>query len=214
MALGLRIGGSSPDVSRMNPPSEISQRKARLRAATRARLQAIPADDWRRQSAAVCDRIRSLPEWNSARWLGGYVPMRDELDLVPLMREALTSGRRVAVPAFDAISGGYTFHEVRDWDRDLVSGKYGIGEPSDACPSVPVTCLDFVLVPGVAFDRFGRRLGRGKGFYDRLLALAVGVTCGVGGDEQLLPDVPVEAHDIRLNLLAVPGGLYGSRATR
>lgn len=198
----------------MNPHPEINPLKAQVRSAMRARLRTVPPDDWKRQAGAVCGRIRSLPEWAASRWVGGYVPMRDELDLVPLMREALASGRRVAVPAFEEASGGYGFREVRDWDRDLAPGRYGVGEPVAGCAAVPVTWLDFMLVPGLAFDRGGGRLGRGKGFYDRLLASVVGVTCGVGGDEQLLPEVPVEAHDIRLNLVTVPAGLYGPRATR
>ncbi len=196
----------------MNPSPEISPLKAQVRAAMRARLRMLPPDGWKRQSAEVCDRIRSLPEWAEARWVGGYVPMRDELDLVPLMREVLASGRRLALPAFDGNSGQYGFREVGDWDRDLLPGRYGVGEPGSGCAAVPVTWLDFVLVPGLAFDARGGRLGRGKGFYDRLLASAVGVTCGVGGDEQLLSAVPVEAHDIRLNLVALPKGLYGPGA--
>jgi 5-formyltetrahydrofolate cyclo-ligase len=80
------------------------------------------------------------------------------------------------------------------------------------CPPLPVTSLDFALVPGIAFDGLGGRLGRGKGFYDRLLSQAVGVTCGLGLDEQFLACVPVEAHDIRMNLIAVPAGLHEARA--
>jgi len=198
----------------MNPNPEIGGLKAEVRAAMRARLRILSVEEWKRQSALVADRIRSLREWDSARWVGGYVPMRDEPDLVPLMREAVASGRRVAVPAFDENSGEYGFREVRDWERDLVPGKYGIGEPGAACAAVPVTWLDFVLVPGLAFDVRGGRLGRGKGFYDRLLASVVEATCGVGSDEQLLSDVPVEAHDIRLNLVTVPGGLHGPGAIR
>ena len=196
----------------MNPPSEITLLKAQVRAAMRTRLRMVPPDDWKRQAAEVCERVRSLPEWTAARWVGGYVPMRDELDLVPLMREVLASGRRLALPAFDDASGQYGFREIGDWERDLVPGRYGVDEPVSGCAAVPVTWLDFVLVPGLAFDGRGGRLGRGKGFYDRLLASMVGVTCGVGGDGQLLPAVPVEAHDIRLNLVAAPNGLYGPRA--
>ena len=64
--------------------------------------------------------------------------------------------------------------------------------------------LDLVLVPGVAFDLHGRRLGRGRGYYDRLLSQVGGRTCGVAFDEQVVSEVPVEAHDVLLNCILTP----------
>jgi 5-formyltetrahydrofolate cyclo-ligase len=69
---------------------------------------------------------------------------------------------------------------------------------------VPLNQLDFLLVPGVAFDRSGRRLGRGKGFYDRLLAGVTGMKCGVAWDEQIVHELPAEPHDIAMDLMLTP----------
>ena len=196
----------------MSLPTGLLEAKSILRAEVRRRLRPLGAEDWQRQAACVAERIAGLATWKSARWVGGYVPMAGELDLTPLLRSAVAAGKRVAVPAFDPVAGLYGFREICDWDLDLVPGRYGVREPGPACPPVPVTWLDFVLVPGLAFDGRGGRLGRGKGYYDRLLTPAVGVTCGVGVDEQLLPMVPMETHDISLNLVVLPSGLQGSLA--
>ena len=69
---------------------------------------------------------------------------------------------------------------------------------------MPLNRLDFVLVPGIAFDLQGRRLGRGKGYYDRLLAEVRGKTCGVAFDEQIVDEIPVEPHDIHVNCILTP----------
>ena len=74
----------------------------------------------------------------------------------------------------------------------------------DSCPVVALPELDFVLVPGLAFDRTGQRLGRGKGFFDRMLSQVKGVTCGVTFDWQIVDQVPVEPHDIALDCLVTP----------
>ena len=186
--------------------------KARIRREVRERLRGVSRLAWRVAADAVAGLIGRHPAWTRAGIVGGYVPLSDELDLSDLLRQALAEGRRVAVPSFDPGSGLYLYREIRDWAADLRPGRFGIGEPGVECPPVPVTSLDFALVPGIAFDVLGGRLGRGKGFYDRLLIQAVGVTCGVGLDEQFLARVPVEAHDIRMNLIAVPAGLHEARA--
>jgi 5-formyltetrahydrofolate cyclo-ligase len=188
-----------------------SEDKGRIRREVRDRLRGVSGPAWKAAAEQVMGLVGRHPAWARARMIGGYVPLLDELDLSDLLRQALAEGRRVAVPSFDGATGSYGYREIRDWAADLRPGKYGIGEPGAECPAVPVTSLDFILVPGIAFDVLGGRLGRGKGFYDRLLNQAVGVTCGVGLDEQFIACVPVEAHDIPMNLIAVPGGFHEVR---
>ncbi|HLP77584.1 MAG TPA: 5-formyltetrahydrofolate cyclo-ligase, partial [Candidatus Paceibacterota bacterium] len=72
------------------------------------------------------------------------------------------------------------------------------------CAPVSLNQLDLVLVPGVAFDACGRRLGRGKGFYDRLLADTRGIKCGVAFDEQIVTGIPVEPHDVLVDCILTP----------
>ncbi len=87
---------------------------------------------------------------------------------------------------------------------DLQVGHFGIREPRSPCAPLPLTRLDLILVPGVAFDLHGRRLGRGKGYYDQLLKGLQGTTCGVALDQQIVAEVPAEPHDVRLKCLLTP----------
>ena len=77
-------------------------------------------------------------------------------------------------------------------------------EPAANCTEIPLNQFDLVLVPGMAFDLQGNRLGRGQGFYDRLLAKTSGVKCGVAYDFQLLKNIPAETHDARVSFIFTP----------
>jgi 5-formyltetrahydrofolate cyclo-ligase len=98
---------------------------------------------------------------------------------------------------------------VTNLETDIFTGKFGVSEPVPECGAVPLNRFDLVLVPGMAFDLSGNRLGRGKGFYDRILSETSGVKCGVAYDFQLLETIPTEAHDARVNFIFTP-----SRALR
>jgi 5-formyltetrahydrofolate cyclo-ligase len=86
----------------------------------------------------------------------------------------------------------------------LQLGHFGIREPETRCARLTSGKLDLILVPGVAFDLRGGRLGRGKGYYDRLLRELRGTTCGVAFEEQIVGEIPVEPHDVRLKFLLTP----------
>jgi 5,10-methenyltetrahydrofolate synthetase len=101
-------------------------------------------------------------------------------------------------------TGRYLACQITNITEDLSHGQYGIREPGGHCIAIPSNRLDLILVPGVAFDAYGRRLGRGKGFYDQLLESVRGTTCGVAFDEQIVEAVPVEPHDVYLNCILTP----------
>jgi len=179
-------------------------RKAVLRDEVRNQLRGISPD--RRVTASV--QARSLIErqniWKSVRTILFYAPQPDELDIWPLVQDSLAAGKIVALPRFDSVAGKYAACRIQDFTSDIRVGQFGIREPGDHCAPVPLDKLDLILVPGIAFDVRGHRLGRGKGFYDRLLASVLGITCGVAFDEQIVERIPVEAHDIRLNHVLTP----------
>ena len=77
-------------------------------------------------------------------------------------------------------------------------------EPAATCEEIPLNKFDLMLVPGVAFDLSGNRLGRGQGFYDRILAEASGIKCGVAHDFQLLEKIPAEPHDAKVDFIFTP----------
>lgn len=182
----------------------IAKAKTVLREQIRARLASISPAHRMVESAQICARIKQLEVWHKARTVLLFAPLPDEPDIWPLFADALAEGKRVALPYHDGGIAGYSARLIQDSVRDTHAGKFGIREPQAHCPEVPLNQLDLVLVPGVAFDAGGRRLGRGKGFYDRLLALSSGLKCGVAFTEQMVDAVPREPHDICLDYQLTP----------
>lgn len=178
--------------------------KSLLREQIRDRLKTLPAAERAVAATQLCARLKTSELWRAAKSVMLFAPLPDEPDIWPLLADALAAGKLVALPRFDPATKQYTACQIRNPAGDLVSGQFGIREPNNYCPSHPLNRLDLVLVPGVGFDLHGRRLGRGKGFYDQLLADVRGKTCGVAFDEQIIADIPMEPHDIPLNCILTP----------
>lgn len=186
--------------------SAVAGAKAALRSEVRARIAAMPEERRASDSAEVVRHIVADATWRAARSVLLFMPLPDEVRIRPLMDAAWAAGKSVALPASDAATGAYVARRVLS-GADLRPGRFGILEPREECPEVPFSALDLVLVPGIAFDRAGNRLGRGRGFYDRMLALSPdAVSCGVGFDGQVVARVPVEPHDVKLHRVWTPTG--------
>jgi|APGre2960657468_1045069.scaffolds.fasta_scaffold01648_3 5-formyltetrahydrofolate cyclo-ligase len=177
--------------------------KAGLREQLRATGKTISQEERAAASAELCARLPQETIWREAKSVLLFTPLPDEPDIRPLFEAAWASGKAAAFLRFDAASGSYLACRVRKPD-ELQPGKFGVLEPGPDCPVLELNQLDFLLVPGVAFDLVGRRLGRGKGYYDRLLAGVPGHKCGAAFAWQLVATVPAEPHDVRLNSLLTP----------
>ena len=178
--------------------------KASLRNQVTSALARIPLSAREAASAQALALLQRQEAWREASSILFFAPLPMELNVWPLLADAIANGKRVSLPRFVTESGQYEAGCVEDPMRDVQPGRFGIREPNTRCPVVPLNRLDFILVPGVAFDLHGRRLGRGKGFYDQLLAEVRGTTCGVAFDEQIVREVPVEPHDVVLNCILTP----------
>ncbi len=178
--------------------------KANLRKQLRQALAQVTPAERARASAQARARLRRQPEWQQAQTILFYAPLPDELDLFPLAVEALAAGRQVALPRFAAATGAYAAAWIGDPARDLAAGRFGVLEPQPDCPAMGLNRLDLLLVPGVGFDVSGRRLGRGRGYYDRLLLAVSGPRCGVAMDQQILPAIPTGPGDQRVDRLLTP----------
>ena len=176
--------------------------KAELRQRIRAALAKISLAVRLAESLDLCRRLE--PQLQSAHTILFYAPLPDELDVWPLLEKLLPAKKVCALPAFDEATQFYSARRVRNLETDIVTGKFGVSEPRASCEPIPLDRFDLVLVPGVAFDWRGHRLGRGRGFYDRILAQASGVKCGVAYDFQLLEEIPAEPHDAPVNFVVTP----------
>ena len=168
----------------------------------RTRLARQSAADVRAKSAAAWERLSTLGEFTNATVLLVYISTGNEVVTHGLIRQLLAMGRRVCVPRFEIASQRYVASELHDFDADLATGKFGILEPRPEAirPAAPDQ-IGAVLVPGLAFDETGNRLGRGMGYFDRLLQEARGTRVALAFDFQLLGEVPAEAHDARMDFV-------------
>lgn len=178
--------------------------KAALRQRVRSALKNLDPEKRRSDSEKVRVRLKEAPFFRAAATILFFAPLPDELDLWPVLEETLAEGKIVALPCFDAGNQFYTPRRVTNLHVELVSGRFGIREPAAHCLEIPMHDLDLVLVPGAAFDLRGRRLGRGRGFYDRLLADFAGKKTGIAFDEQLVEAIPTEKQDVHMNFILTP----------
>ncbi len=180
----------------------ISDEKQLLRARVLETIRGIAAAARAEKSAAIAahlGRLRGV--------VFGFAPMRLEPDWTAAMEPEWT----VALPRIEG--GGLHFHRVADFAK-LAKGPLGIREPVEG-EFVPYAAAEFVLVPGVAFDRAGRRLGRGGGFYDRVFgepALSAR-RVAICFSEQLVDRVPVEAHDAMVDAIVTEDGWIDARSS-
>jgi 5-formyltetrahydrofolate cyclo-ligase len=171
--------------------------KPSLRAEAMRRRDALA--DREQRSAAICERVVGLPSYVAARAIHCYLSMRSEVDTRPLIADALAHGKRVAVPVVIPKAGELSHAWLESLAADaLTPGVFGTFNPRNLRPAAPGD-WDLAIVPLLAFDRRGYRLGYGKGYYDRLLAVSPSIKVGVGFADQEIDALPAEAHDVPLD---------------
>ena len=149
------------------------------------------------KSLAVQRAILSLAEYAEAGCIMLYSPIGSEVETAWIAERALADGKRVLYPVTDEASGKMTAVEVTN-NSEFVRGGFGISEPRGEKYTGKI---DLIIVPGVAFDREGTRLGFGKGCYDRFLADTNVIRVGVCYDLQLTDSLPTEKHDARMDMI-------------
>ena len=141
-----------------------------------------------------------------------YMSFGGEFDTSQWVAAVRASGRRLVLPRVDGASRAIRIHEVRDLQRELAAGVWGIREPRvDLCPEVSASEVGLVLVPGVAFTRRGERLGYGGGYYDRFirgLGLPRPTLVAAAFELQVLEELPISERDQRVDLLVTENAEY------
>ena len=178
--------------------------KREMRDAVRAARSAIGVTDRAAASAAAAMRSLSHPDVTGASAVLAYAATAEEIDPSALVLELRARGARIAYPRVCG-PGELALHWVGA-QEELAAGYCGIAEPGPDASQASVEDFDLVIVPGTAFDGACARLGMGGGFYDRLLGrLRPGTfTVALAYDEQIVPCVPLEGHDIALDAVFTP----------
>lgn len=155
-----------------------------------------------RASRAACASLMELKEFREARVVMLYTPIPLEVDCIELALSAWQDDKTVLLPKVDWSQRHMLALQCRSLDDEMVMGRHGIDEPAGGEPW-PLEEIDFIVVPALAYDRHGNRLGRGGGFYDKFLASGGmrAVTCGLGFAQQVLDRLPTTSTDYPLDLL-------------
>ena len=187
-----------------------AQAKQALRARMRRLRAEQPAKLWQARSLQAQERLLAQDFWRRAGTLALYMPARGEAGTSMLLERALAEGRRAFYPRVLKGSGGcMEFVEVRGAE-DFEPGAFGILEPRASLAGVPEGAFspDLAVVPGLAFDRMGRRLGFGGGYYDRFFARSSCLTlAGFCFSFQLCREVPAEPWDVAMDAVCTDGEL-------
>lgn len=182
----------------------MKDQKQLVREQFRRKVRRKPPAERAADSTALCERLVRSSIWEETRTVLFFAPKHDEPDIWPVLHFVLRQGLTVLLPRLETRRGSYVACVVRDPAKEVQLGHFGIREPGAGCQEHPLNLLDLVLVPGVAFDLGGRRLGRGAGYYDRLLSEVRGTTCGIAFDEQISGELPVEPHDRFVDCILTP----------
>lgn len=195
------------DESDAHPPDTPAQKRG-LRAKLRAQRSSAPAvgtEPARQAGDGLWAQLANAVDWSQVSCAALYASVGHELDTEPLRRQLSSRGVRTCYPRIvGERPPELAFHVVAD-PAELVPARFGLREPQETATVVLPTEIDVFIVPGLAFDETGRRLGQGRGYYDACLhsqpdALRVGVC----HPWQQISAVPSEPHDERMDLLATP----------
>ena len=176
--------------------------KGELRKFYRATRFSVENREERTYSAT--QNILKLPQWKEAKTVLLYNAIGSELSTESLFQKAIEQKKTVLLPVTLNLEGKMS---VGYWKQDkLTEGHFAIPEPAPL-PHFNLSLIDLVIVPGVAFDRMGGRLGQGKGYYDRFLSTTESFRIGFCFAEQLASELPMRNHDARMDSIVTESGI-------
>ena len=186
--------------------------RERVRAATLHRRDGLAAESRRTLSRKIVNAVANWIQNESFDAVLLYLSMRSEVETFGLLDILLREEKTVCAPVMDTPRLALTPHRIQDPNTELVRHPYGPLEPKAACPIFPISQLHLIIVPGIAFDMNGYRLGYGKGFYDRFLAkcpraISVGLAYQIQMVDTTLPqawDMPVQHIFTELGRIDIP----------
>jgi 5-formyltetrahydrofolate cyclo-ligase len=166
---------------------------------------AMPPDQRARESMKLCEAIITSTPYQRAKTVLAYASFGSEFDTSFLLERVLTDKKNLIMPRVDKETHQLKLHRVQHLD-ELVAGQWGIREPRVEAKIAMPNEIDFILVPGVAFDSAGFRIGYGKGFYDKLLFSVnpASTRLSAAFDCQIIDAVPNETHDQRVDIIITP----------
>ncbi|MGD9495448.1 MAG: 5-formyltetrahydrofolate cyclo-ligase [Armatimonadota bacterium] len=198
----------------------VTERKRALRREVLARRNALSPEEVAERSERIVRRVLAVSGYRRSRSRLLFASVGSEVRTERLVADTLRSGARLVLPRVRGPEESLALHEVSDPATELRPGAFGIPEPVVGnCPELSVYDLDFILVPGLAFDRTGGRLGHGGGYFDYILSLRndlleTGAAVAVAFSVQLVDEVPREAWDVRVPIIVTEDEVIDTRKSR
>jgi 5-formyltetrahydrofolate cyclo-ligase len=183
--------------------------KEKLRAETSRKRRYLVSSQKARFDGQIYRNILDLPEWKKAKNIFIYISTEEEVSTKELIKEYLGK-KKIIVPKSHTKFNTLTLHEIKSFD-DTAKGHYSILEPMPHTRIVDPKEIDLAIIPGVAFDKKGHRIGYGKAYYD---GLAVNLTCpkfGLAYEVQIVDNVPAQTHDVPVNGIITEEAIYRIR---
>jgi 5-formyltetrahydrofolate cyclo-ligase len=183
---------------------EIQVKKSELREEITKKLAALPAKEIAEETKAIENRLFDFANFLEAKIALMYVANKSEVPTGNILRRTYDYNKIVVLPAYDTENFGMALMKVDSLDKDLQEGPRGILEPDAArCKVVPIERIDIAIIPAIALDEKGGRIGSGEGYYDRLIPRLAITTrkVALALEHQIIPQVPIESHDKHVDII-------------
>ena len=182
------------------------EEKKTLRSIMRRLEENLSERYMRSADEAIMRHLMALPEYRDAGTVFCFVGVRREINTLPLLEDALKSGKTLCVPLCVEM-GVMDTRRITSLDQ-LQPGKYGLLEPAADAPHMDVDDIDFAVIPCTTCNHSGQRLGKGGGYYDRFLSHYRGGTVMLCREKLIRDEIPVEPHDYPIPWVLTERGLY------
>jgi len=183
---------------------EIGAAKIQIREEIAKSISALSDSEIAEKTRAIEARLFDFANFLEAKIALLYMSGDYEVATDNIIKRSYAYGKIVVLPAFDPVKFEMNLMKVDNFEKDLVPGPRGVMEPdASRCKIVPLERIDIAILPGLAFDEKGARLGSGKGYYDRLIPRLAITTRKVAltFEEQIIPQVPMESHDKHVDII-------------
>lgn len=191
---------------------DIRTKKASLRASYLSKRRNMDKDRKKELDDSVCQKILESNTFKNGEIVLSYMPKTEEIDIRPVLEEALRQGKRVAFPLCDPTRREMSFHFVDSLDM-LKPGHFGLLEPDENYEKYDCSSKQnaICIIPGIVFDKKGYRIGYGGGYYDRYLSKFKGMKLGIVYYDSIINMVPRSKFDFSVDVLISERGIYAKR---
>ena len=183
---------------------EVREKKQEIRNEISTRFNLLSNDVLEANTRIIENRLFEFANFLESKIVMLYVNAENEVPTTNIIKRAYEFNKIVVLPSFDTVKSTMKLMKVDHPDKDLIAGPRGILEPDRSkCKPVPLDSIDIAIVPGIAMDEKGGRIGSGDGYYDRIIPDLPMTTRKVGlvFEGQLVPQVPMESHDKHVDII-------------